>query len=353
MLVTVALGDVMNPFSFFISDFALDMRKKIQTTLRTSIVLATFSLVISSFVFISVAEASDIAPGEVIALTNSAREKEGLIPLVSNTKLASAARDKAEDMLKNDYFAHTSPKGVDPWYWIKKAGYEYKYAGENLAINYTDAKEQHSAWMKSATHRANILNAHYREIGVATVEGKINGETSLVTVELFGTQMVVIADKSTAVAPPVVQPVQVIVPEVKGTETIVAPLAIPLVEETTSVVPTDASRSLFRMKILQTYMKTTITLIAQQLHRIQARLSTVRWNEVTQMTAIASLMLAVLLSPLAFLYKAVELIAQSVRERDTHRGEVSVPIILSQSPLESIHQNMKSGAPLMHDIRPG
>ncbi len=306
---------------------------------------------LSSFLFIYTVQADGISESEVIALTNNARVKEGLDPLVSNTKLAIAARNKAEDMLKNDYFAHTSPKGVDPWYWIKQAGYEYKYAGENLAINYTSAKEQQSAWMKSPTHRANILNTHYREIGVATVEGKIDGETSLITVALFGTQMQMIGDKSTAVTPPVVQPAEMIVPEVKGTETVVAPLPIPLVpQEVEAVVSNDTSQSLSQ---IETYTKTMTAVISGQLHRLQARLHTVRLDEVTQMTAIAFLMLAVLLSPIAFLYKAVELIIQSVQERDMHRGEVSVPIVLLQSPLESIHQNIKSGSSLMHDIRPG
>lgn len=306
---------------------------------------------LSSFLFIYTVQADGISESEVIALTNNARVKEGLDPLVSNTKLAIAARNKAEDMLKNDYFAHTSPKGVDPWYWIKQAGYEYKYAGENLAINYTSAKEQQSAWMKSPTHRANILNTHYREIGVATVEGKIDGETSLITVALFGTQMQMIGDKSTAVTPPVVQPAEMIVPEVKGTETVVAPLPIPLVpQEVEAVVSNDTSQSLSQ---IETYTKTMTAVISGQLHRLQARLHTVRLDEVTQMTAIAFLMLAVLLSPIAFLYKAVELIVQAIRERDMHRGEVSVPIVLLQSPLENIHRNIKSGSSLMHDIRPG
>ena len=96
-----------------------------------------------------------------------------------------AAEAKAEDMLKNDYFAHTSPEGRTPWHWLKKAGYSYKYAGENLATNYTDAKDQEKAWMKSKTHRENILNKNYREAGIAIVDGKIDGQSSLVTVVFF------------------------------------------------------------------------------------------------------------------------------------------------------------------------
>jgi len=343
----------VNPFSFFISDIALDMPKKTYNSIRAKRALVSFFLVfgfLSSFLFTYRVEANGISAFKVIALTNTAREKEGLSPLVSNAKLAIAARDKAQDMLQNDYFAHTSPKGIEPWYWIKQAGYEYKYAGENLAINYTSAKEQQSAWMKSSTHRANILNTHYREIGVATVEGKIDGETSLVTVALFGTQMHVVADKSVSVTPPVVQPAEAIIPEVKGTEAIIAPLLIPLTEETAPVISNDASRALSQA---QTYVQTLVAVLAQQVHRTQVLLSNVRWNEVTEMTAVAFLMLVVLMSPLAFLYQAVELIVQAVKERDMHRGEVSVPIVLSASPLGGIHQNMQSGAPLIRDIRPG
>lgn len=158
--------------------------------------------------------ASGIAPDDVISFANDARADEGLAPLIANGKLARAAQAKAEDMLKNDYFAHTSPDGIAPWHWIKQAGYQYKAAGENLAINFDSAKEQHSAWMKSATHRANILNTQYKEIGVAIAKGNIDGQESVVTVEFFGTPFYAAADRTVAVPP-----VQKAPADIKGIET--------------------------------------------------------------------------------------------------------------------------------------
>lgn len=172
--------------------------------------------IVSSSMFVLTVWASGIAPSSVIELTNRARSENGLAPLTENAKLSQAARAKANDMIKNDYFAHTSPSGRDPWYWMKQEGYAYKAAGENLAINFTDAKEQQSAWMKSKTHRANILNGNYKEIGVAVVEGKIDGESSVVTVQLFGTPPVAVADQTKPVAPPIAKEVKV--PEIKGAE---------------------------------------------------------------------------------------------------------------------------------------
>jgi len=136
------------------------------------------------------AQAYGFESADVIELVNKARIAEGLSTLVHSDILDLAAKEKANDMVKNDYFAHTSPKGVDPWYWLKKAGYDYKYAGENLAINYDNAKEQQMAWMKSDSHRKNILNEKYQETGVAVVEGKIDGQTSILTVQVFGTTVV-------------------------------------------------------------------------------------------------------------------------------------------------------------------
>ncbi|MCX6723023.1 MAG: CAP domain-containing protein [Candidatus Staskawiczbacteria bacterium] len=65
---------------------------------------------------------------------NQTRQSSGLKPLIENQKLNQAAQLKAQNMVANNYFAHTSPTGVSPWFWFLKVGYNYKYAGENLAI---------------------------------------------------------------------------------------------------------------------------------------------------------------------------------------------------------------------------
>lgn len=197
---------------------------KTHTTTVHAILALTVIGVLSSFAFVTTVFAAGIVPSDVVALANSARAKAGLAPLTENAALSLAAKNKANDMLRHDYFAHTSPTGVAPWYWIKDAGYAYQAAGENLAINYTDARDQHEAWMKSETHRANIMNTRYREIGVAVVSGKINGKESIVTVEYFGTPVVAVTKEP---APVPVVPVSAPA-EIKGEAIVETPSLAPL-----------------------------------------------------------------------------------------------------------------------------
>ena len=113
--------------------------------------------------------------------TNQAREKENLPQLKLNKKLDQAAYAKAQDMLKNNYWAHVSPSGVQPWSWLDKANYNYDKAGENLAKNYPTSDATVKAWLASPTHRANVLNKNYSDVGFAVVDGKLQGQdTSLV-----------------------------------------------------------------------------------------------------------------------------------------------------------------------------
>jgi uncharacterized protein YkwD len=105
--------------------------------------------------------------------------------------LQAAAQEKADDMVKNGYFAHTSPLGVTPWYWFGNVGYDFSYAGENLAVNFSDSQDVTNAWMNSPEHRANILNAHYTNIGMAIATGTFQGQSAIYVVELFGTPAIV------------------------------------------------------------------------------------------------------------------------------------------------------------------
>ncbi len=117
----------------------------------------------------------------LLAQTNEARQAASLPPLTLNPKLDQAAYEKAHDMLQNNYWAHVSPTGVQPWSWITSVGYNYSAAGENLAKNYDSSKDTLDAWLASPSHRANILNTHYTEVGFAVVDGNLDGkDTSLV-----------------------------------------------------------------------------------------------------------------------------------------------------------------------------
>jgi len=129
---------------------------------------------------------SAINAKNIVELTNQTRKNLGLEPLSVSDKLAIAATNKAKDMVTKSYFAHTSPDGKTPWVWIKDVGYQYSYAGENLAVHFYEAEDVDAGWMASPTHRANIVNANYTEIGVGTASGIFDGVNSTFVVQMFG-----------------------------------------------------------------------------------------------------------------------------------------------------------------------
>lgn len=122
----------------------------------------------------------------LVEQTNEARAGEQLHGLAVNEKLTLAAQLKADDMAAKGYFAHESPDGTTPWHWFREAGYEYAAAGENLAVNFTDSRDVTSAWLRSPTHRANIMNGTYTEIGIATARGMYKGREAIFVVQEFG-----------------------------------------------------------------------------------------------------------------------------------------------------------------------
>lgn len=150
------------------------------------IIFLSFIYPLQQFVMTRTDLLAAIYPKALITLANEDRIQNNLSNLTVNPVLAEAARLKAEDMVKNGYFAHNSPTGVTPWYWISKAGYQYLYAGENLAVDFAESDTVNAAWMNSSTHRANILNPNYTEIGIATARGIYQGRETTFVVQMFG-----------------------------------------------------------------------------------------------------------------------------------------------------------------------
>ncbi|MCL5008959.1 MAG: CAP domain-containing protein [Patescibacteria group bacterium] len=129
---------------------------------------------------------ADLTPANIISLTNASRQTFGLKALAENGKLDAAAQAKAADMLQNQYFAHTSPQGKTPWNFIHAADYGYLVAGENLAVNFTNAESVEQAWMNSPSHKANLLNKNYTEIGIGIAQGLFQGRQATFVVQMFG-----------------------------------------------------------------------------------------------------------------------------------------------------------------------
>jgi uncharacterized protein YkwD len=152
---------------------------------RISFVITLF-FALAQLSQVNVVLGASISAGEMIRLTNESRVEAELPLLLVNEKLTEAAREKADDMFEFQYFDHNSPSGLTPWDFIKSAGYDYRYAGENLAIDFVTANGAHKALMESSSHRENILNSNYTEIGIVAVEGMFDGNKSIIIVEEFG-----------------------------------------------------------------------------------------------------------------------------------------------------------------------
>ena len=125
-----------------------------------------------------------VSEDQILSLVNQDRTKNGLPELKINSTLNKAALAKAQDMLAHGYFDHISPTGTKPWYFFKALGYNYVYAGENLAMNYNNADELENSWMNSPKHRDNILSPNYSDLGLAIVTQ--NNRT--VIVQFFGSR---------------------------------------------------------------------------------------------------------------------------------------------------------------------
>jgi hypothetical protein len=179
-------------------------------------ILVKFVLSLGTFHLASLIEAIPAFDSrEIISLTNQARASDGKPALSASHKLDLAAQEKLNHMAQEEYFAHISPDGITPWHWMKKTDYRYAFAGENLAIGFLKADDAVDAWMESSSHRANLLNGNYTEIGVAVATVEMGGNEGILVVQMFGRPNVVLGSQtpagaqpgeSTAVAPAVQEP---------------------------------------------------------------------------------------------------------------------------------------------------
>jgi uncharacterized protein YkwD len=170
------------------NEYSLDKLQKTALSLMAMLVLVTFVGANLQAVLWQSSQwlVSTVLPATVVDLTNQERSDLNATPLQRNATLDTAAELKAQHMVENEYFAHFSPDGVSPWHWFDEAGYVYAHAGENLAIHFTDSTELVDAWMKSPTHRENIIDSKYTQIGVGTAKGSYEGYDTVYVVQLFG-----------------------------------------------------------------------------------------------------------------------------------------------------------------------
>ena len=197
---------------------------------------------------------ASILQNALISETNASRQSENVTPLKENPLLDAAAQMKAEDMASKGYFAHVSPQGLTPWYWMGQVGYNYTYAGENLAINFSDSEDVIKAWLNSPAHRENLLSQHFTEIGIATARGTYEGQDTIFIVQMFGAPaqlpISVLPRPRVAISPVNAASVPIAtsgesLASVKGAETSTIPENIPQVQ----VLSGNSAASIFTWKI--------------------------------------------------------------------------------------------------------
>ena len=188
-----------------------------------------------------------VVPAEIIALTNTERADNNVGNVKEDALLDSAAQAKANDMAANGYFSHVGPDGKTPWQWVSASGYQYQYAGENLAVRFINSADVVNAWMESPTHRANMVKPVYTQIGVGVAEGMYEGQPATYVVQYFGTPKTAAAaavaeaasPASPALASNSAQPARVLAaktaPKVEGTSTVAPPV------QTVTAAPAQAS----------------------------------------------------------------------------------------------------------------
>lgn len=129
---------------------------------------------------------SDVSRASLLEDTNQARRAHNAPKLVLNEELNQAAEVKADNMFTEQYWSHTAPSGATPWQWINNSGYQYAYAGENLAKGFMTAEGVITAWMHSPEHRENLLKSEYQDVGFAVKYGELNGKKTTLVVALYG-----------------------------------------------------------------------------------------------------------------------------------------------------------------------
>lgn len=112
---------------------------------------------------------------EVFNLINKQRTANGLTALKNDKEVQRMARIKAQDMVDNKYFSHTSPTYGSPFDMLNSFKISYKTAGENIAGNSSNSGAV-TAWMNSSGHKANILNSNFTYTGIGVVSSSVYGK---------------------------------------------------------------------------------------------------------------------------------------------------------------------------------
>ncbi len=164
----------------------------------------------------TLAYSTEMSRSNLLTATNTERNAVGASSLTINDKLNASAQAKANDMVSRDYWAHNTPEGQEPWIFIDAQGYMYTKAGENLAYGFSSSNSTITGWMNSPSHKANLLDTSFQEVGF----GFANSENFVGT----GQETIVVAHYakpvvSAPVPAPAPTPATTITPQTKPANT--------------------------------------------------------------------------------------------------------------------------------------
>ena len=127
---------------------------------------------------------------EILELVNQERQSKGVSPLAVDERLVASAREKAEDMVKNQYLEHISPAtGVDGYTLVfRNTNQLCSYAGENLQWypKYgATSRDSYNSTKGSEAHHNATIDSKYKLVGIYVAEGRLNGQDGYYSVQHF------------------------------------------------------------------------------------------------------------------------------------------------------------------------
>lgn len=117
--------------------------------------------------------AEDVDRSAAVAGINGLRAGSGLPPLAYSAGLEQAAQAHAGDMARKGFFSHTGSGGSSLGTRLKRAGYGWCAAAENIAKGQPGLAEAMASWQASRGHRRNMLSREVTEFAVARGAGNI------------------------------------------------------------------------------------------------------------------------------------------------------------------------------------
>ncbi len=194
----------------------------------------------------TLAYSTEMSISGLLNSTNAKRAANGLGALTLNSKLNSSAQAKSSHMVVNDYWSHNTPDGQEPWVFFDAAGYSYQKAGENLAYGFSTSSETVVGWMNSPSHRANILDTSYQEVGFGFTNSPnfVGTGQETVVVAHYGKPTVTTAPPAPAAAEPAQAPSepQALPSSANNIQPVAEPEEKPVVQEPEELKPLPEDR---------------------------------------------------------------------------------------------------------------